>query len=105
MARPQFHHSAQLSFLHPNTSRKEALLNELALKNRILTAEPIPREQAVSADRFRLAVNIAAPGQWRRSEVEVILELTENWGWGGVLDLERLREIEQLLDAVAGGAS
>jgi len=105
MAKPLVQNPAQLSLLRPLPDRKEDLLTRLVLSNRILTAEPIPTSQAVSPGRYRLTVSIAVPGQWSCSEIQRVLEITQDWGWGGVLDLGRLREIEQLLDAVAGGVA
>jgi len=86
---------------------QENLLTKLALKNRILTAEPIAPNQAVSPGRYQINICIKVPGQWSRREIERVLELTDDWGWDGVLDLKTLAEIQTLLDAVAsrGGAS
>jgi len=82
---------------------KQDVVARLALQNRILTAEPIPINQAVGANRYRLRVDIAVPGQWTHSEVQAVLDITENWAWRSFLDLRLLKELEQLLDVVALG--
>lgn len=89
----------QLSLLAP--PHKQRLLNRLALSNRILLAEPIAGNKAIVEGRYGLRVSLQVPGQWRRAEVQRVLELTEDWSWGGVLDLQILAELESLLSSVA----
>lgn len=88
----------QLSLLTPD---KQSLLNKIALSNRILLAEPIAGSKAIDLGRYGLRVNLQVPGQWTRPEVETVLEITGDWSWGGVLDLQTLAELESLLDSVA----
>jgi len=97
---------AQLTLPRLRLNKKQDLVARLALSNRILAAEPVPDSQAVAPNRYQLRVNVVVPGQWTRSEIEAVLEITQDWCWRGIFDLKRLREIEELLDAVAsrGGA-
>lgn len=87
----------------PLWSQKKELLEAVTLCNRILLAQPIPDREAIEPGRYQLIVNIKIPGQWRRDEIDRVLDLTAEWGWGGVLDAKTLAQLERLLDAVAAG--